>query len=133
MLAAGVGILAVPSIPMFTLVYLGTCTHCNLPNNQISEFLSHWSLFLDEQTGPQSFIPSSFSTLLIPPCVGLNAVIILHLAPCWRKTGSIYASSPLQSDSCSWQVYVEEIPWVLQEKLGLHSLPVAKDPEATPG
>lgn len=70
--------------------------------------------------------------LLIPFCVGLNAVITLHLAPCWRKRGSTYASSPLQSDSCSWWVFVEEVPWFLQETPGLPSLPTAKVPEDTP-
>lgn len=42
MLVAGGGILAVSSMPMFTLVYLGTCTHCNLPKK--SDFGVSFSL-----------------------------------------------------------------------------------------
>lgn len=135
MLAAGAGISALPSIPMFTLVHLGFCTHCNSPKNLISESVSLWSLFLGEQncTAPQSSIPSSFSALLIPSCVGLNAAIILCLTPCWKRTGSTYASAPLQNDSCSWQVFPEEAPGLLQEMAGLPSLPAAKPHKVIPG
>lgn len=81
--------------------------------------------------GP-SFLYLLRTVLLIPFCVGLNAVITLHLAPRWRKMGSTYASFPLQSDSCSWCVFVEEVPRLLQERPGLPSLPIFKVPEDTP-
>lgn len=135
MLAARAGISAVPNIPMFTLVHLGFCTHCNSQKYLISECLSLWSLFLGKQncTAPQSFISSSFSAWLIPSCAALNAVIILCLEPRWKRMGRTYASAPLQKHSCSWQVFLEEIPGLLQEMPGLPSLPVTKPHKATPG
>lgn len=108
-LHAGGDLSAVPSVLVLSLFYLGTGTHCHLIKNRIPESLSPWSLLLNEQTCTGlSLLYLQRAVLLIPSCVGLNAVIVLHLAPCWMKMGSTYASSPLHNDGFTWQVSVEE-------------------------
>lgn len=109
-LHAGGDLSAVPSILVLILFCLGTGTHCHLTKNWISESLSPWSLFLNERTCVGlSLLYLQRAVLLIPSCVELNAVIVLHLAPRWTKMGSTYASSPLHNDSFTWQVFVEDV------------------------